>query len=69
MEELPISIQIGIKEGFKELPQRILWKFESDETMIDQPKNVFTRKWFPQYDVISKLSIFFCNRCLLVSVY
>lgn len=54
MEELPISIQTGIKEGFAELPQKILWKFESNKPMINQPRNVFTRKWFPQYDVISK---------------
>lgn len=53
MEELPISIQTGLKEGFAELPQKILWKLESDIPMVNQPKNVYTRKWFPQYDIIS----------------
>lgn len=54
MEELPIHIQNGIKEGFSELPQKVLWKLESDRPIVNQPKNVITRKWFPQYDIISK---------------
>lgn len=54
MEDLPISIQHGLKEGFRELPQKVLWKLESDRPIIDFPKNVITRKWFPQYDIISK---------------
>lgn len=57
MEDLPISIQIGLKEGFAELPQTILWKLESDQPITNQPKNVITRKWFPQYDIISKNKI------------
>lgn len=52
MEDLPISIQNGLKEGFAELPQKVLWKLESDIPMVNQPKNVFTRKWYPQYDII-----------------
>lgn len=54
MKELPTFIQEGIKEGFAELPQTILWKLESDHPMENKPKNVFTKKWFPQFDVISK---------------
>lgn len=52
MEDLPISIQHGLKDGFRELPQKVLWKLESDRPIIDLPKNVITRKWFPQYDII-----------------
>ncbi|XP_050442565.1 UDP-glucosyltransferase 2-like [Adelges cooleyi] len=52
MQDMPIHIQNAIKEGVAELPQTILWKFETDEPMDGQPKNVFTKKWFPQYDVI-----------------
>uniref|UniRef100_A0A2H8TVL7 UDP-glucuronosyltransferase 2B7 n=1 Tax=Melanaphis sacchari TaxID=742174 RepID=A0A2H8TVL7_9HEMI len=52
MEDLPINIQHGLKEGFKELPQKILWKLESDKPIIDLPENIITRKWFPQYDII-----------------
>lgn len=61
MEDLPITIQNGIKEGFSELPQKILWKLESDQPMVNQPKNVVTRKWFPQYDIISKNKTFVLN--------
>ncbi|XP_025411428.1 UDP-glucuronosyltransferase 2A3-like isoform X2 [Sipha flava] len=52
MEDMPIDIQNGIKEGFAGLPQKILWKIESDRSTINLPKNVKTKKWFPQYDVI-----------------
>lgn len=58
MEDLPIPIQNGLKEGFAELPQKVLWKLESDQPLSNKPKNVITRKWFPQYDVISKIKIF-----------
>lgn len=54
MTDLPLDIQKGIKEGFAELPQKVLWKFESDLPMTDKHENIYTRKWFPQYDVISK---------------
>ncbi|XP_026808298.1 UDP-glucuronosyltransferase 1-7-like isoform X1 [Rhopalosiphum maidis] len=52
MKDLPISIQFGLKEGFGELPQKVLWKLESDWPIIDLPENVMSRKWFPQYDII-----------------
>lgn len=64
MEELPMSIQNGLKEGFAELPQRILWKLESDVPMTNQPKNVFTRKWYPQYDILSEL-----NNCMISFIF
>lgn len=54
MEDLPITIQNGLTEGFGELSQKVLWKLESDRPIINMPKNVITRKWFPQYDIISK---------------
>jgi hypothetical protein len=59
MEDMPIDIQNGIKEGFAGLPQKILWKIESDRSTINLPKNVKTKKWFPQYDVISEISLFY----------
>lgn len=61
MKDLPINIQNGIKETFAQLPQKILWKYESDEPLINKPKNVYTSKWFPQYDIISRY-YFLLNR-------
>ncbi|XP_050521172.1 UDP-glucosyltransferase 2-like [Daktulosphaira vitifoliae] len=52
MDTLPKTMQQAFKEAFSELPQRILWKFESDE-MANQPKNVMIKKWFPQRDILS----------------
>lgn len=54
MEDLPITIQQGLKEGFGELSQTVLWKLESDRPIVELPKNVITRKWFPQSDILSK---------------
>lgn len=62
MEDMPIDLQNGIKEAFAELPQKILWKLESNTSLHNQPKNVYTRKWYPQYDVISKKNIFVFDR-------
>ena len=40
-----------IKEVLSELPYNVLWKWESDD-FPDKPKNVMTRKWLPQQDVL-----------------
>lgn len=61
MEDMPIAIQNGLKEGFAELPQKILWKLESNQEMINQPNNVYTKKLFPQYDIISEDNILLFN--------
>jgi len=52
MEDLPIFIQNGLKEGFGELPQKVLWKLDMNSPIVDLPENVMIRKWFPQYDII-----------------
>ncbi|KAL1509691.1 hypothetical protein ABEB36_004393 [Hypothenemus hampei] len=36
---------------FRKLPQRILWKWET-ETMKDKPDNVMLTKWAPQFDIL-----------------
>lgn len=36
---------------FKQLPQRVLWKWEGDN-MIDLPSNVMLSKWLPQQDLL-----------------
>lgn len=38
--------------AFKELPQRILWKWESD-TLPGKPDNVKLGKWLPQNDLLA----------------
>ncbi|XP_049961013.1 UDP-glycosyltransferase UGT5-like [Schistocerca serialis cubense] len=42
----------AILEAFAELPQRVLWKWETDE-LPGKPPNVMARKWLPQFDVLS----------------
>ncbi|XP_050427336.1 UDP-glucosyltransferase 2-like [Adelges cooleyi] len=50
MSSLPEHVQKSFKLALGRLPQRILWKFETE--MEDKPENVMTRKWFPQRDIL-----------------
>ncbi|GLH09945.1 Ecdysteroid UDP-glucosyltransferase [Gryllus bimaculatus] len=49
-DKLSLAKRKEILEAFAELPQRVLWKFESD--LPDVPKNVKISKWLPQNDVL-----------------
>jgi glucuronosyltransferase len=37
--------------------QRVLWKYEN-ETLPNQPPNVFIRKWMPQREILCKTQMF-----------
>jgi len=50
MSSLPEDILSVFRECFSQIPQKVLWKYEGD--MKDKPKNVMTRKWFPQRDIL-----------------
>jgi glucuronosyltransferase len=52
---LPDDKRDAFLQAFSELPQRVLWKWEAD-TLPGKPKNVWTEKWCPQNDILSKLS-------------
>lgn len=52
MSTLPEYIQNAFKNVFRQIPQRILWKYEGE--MEDKPDNVMTGNWFPQRDVLCK---------------
>ncbi|XP_066998719.2 UDP-glycosyltransferase UGT5 [Anabrus simplex] len=45
-----------ILEAFSEVPQRVLWKFETD-SLPGKPSNVMIRKWLPQQDVLAHPNI------------
>ncbi|XP_008185006.1 UDP-glucuronosyltransferase 2B20 isoform X1 [Acyrthosiphon pisum] len=50
MESLPENVQNTLRETLARLPQKVLWKYEGE--MVGKPKNVMTRKWFPQRDIL-----------------
>lgn len=56
MSSLPDHIQDTFKNVFRQIPQRVLWKFEGE--MKDKPNNVMTGTWFPQRDVLCKYLFF-----------
>lgn len=41
-----------ITDSFKNLSQRVLWKFE-DKSLTDIPSNVMIRDWMPQNDILA----------------
>lgn len=45
-----------IADSFKDLKQRVLWKFE-DESLTDIPSNVMIRKWMPQNDILAHRNV------------
>ncbi|CAI6351304.1 unnamed protein product [Macrosiphum euphorbiae] len=50
VSSLPEHIEQSFKEALANVPQRVLWKYEGE--MKDKPKNVMTRKWFPQREIL-----------------
>lgn len=50
---IPIEQRKVILEAFKELPFKVIWKFEAD-SLEGKPDNVKLVKWIPQQDLLSK---------------
>lgn len=50
MSSFPEHIQSAFREALSRVPQKVLWKYDGE--MKDKPKNVMTRKWFPQRDIL-----------------
>jgi glucuronosyltransferase len=48
-------------EAFSTLPQKILWKWESD-ILPGQPPNVKIEKWLPQQDILGNTILFLIER-------
>ncbi|XP_044733862.1 UDP-glycosyltransferase UGT5-like isoform X2 [Chrysoperla carnea] len=46
------EVKQAFMDTFRELPQRVLWKYEN-ETLPGKPENVMIRKWMPQFDILS----------------
>lgn len=56
MSSLPGHVLEAILKVFEQLPQRIILKYEDD--LQNLPKNVMTRKWIPQRDILCKVKIY-----------
>ncbi|KAL5234811.1 hypothetical protein ACI65C_002221 [Semiaphis heraclei] len=50
VSSFPEHIEKSFKEALANIPQRVLWKYEGE--MIDKPKNVMTKKWLPQREIL-----------------
>lgn len=51
---IPVDILNAFKEALAQLSQRVLLKYEG--IMEDKPNNVMTKEWFPQRDILCKIS-------------
>jgi glucuronosyltransferase len=56
--EMPEIKRQAFVEAFSKLKQRIIWKWET-ETLPGKPENVRIGKWFPQSDILGKITC--CN--------
>jgi glucuronosyltransferase len=57
-DHLPEEKRLAFVEAFSELPQKVLWKWESD-VLPGQPSNVKLGKWLPQQDILGKSVAFY----------
>ncbi|XP_046416327.1 UDP-glycosyltransferase UGT5-like [Neodiprion fabricii] len=49
---MPNETLATIVEALGRLKQKVLWKWENDD-LPNKPKNLMTRQWLPQFDVLS----------------
>lgn len=54
ISSLPENTKKMIIEVLGQVPQRVLLKYE-EEITYDLPKNIMTRKWFPQQDILRNI--------------
>lgn len=43
---------------FRQIPQRVLMKWEADQPYHNLPKNDMTSKWFPQPDILGNIKLY-----------
>ncbi|XP_042856816.1 UDP-glucosyltransferase 2-like [Penaeus japonicus] len=48
--DMPREYKDIFLEAFRQLPQRVVWKYEGDDLQL--PTNVITRSWLPQQDIL-----------------
>ncbi|PSN34574.1 hypothetical protein C0J52_18326, partial [Blattella germanica] len=62
-DQLPEERRHALISAFSELPQRIVWKWESDY-LPRKPENVKISKWLPQQDVLAHPNVrLFISQC------
>ncbi|XP_047114716.1 UDP-glycosyltransferase UGT5-like isoform X1 [Schistocerca piceifrons] len=68
-QDLPEPKRKALLEAFAELPQRVVWKWETDK-LPGQPPNVLIRKWLPQYEILShpKMRLFITHGGLMGAI-
>lgn len=55
-DRFDVQVKKAFLKVFSEIPQTVIWKYDSDDIKKDLPKNVFLKKWLPQNDVLGWIS-------------
>ncbi|KAF4519854.1 UDP-glycosyltransferase-12 [Ephemera danica] len=55
-DKMPAEKLEAFMNAFSEIPQRVLWKWESDE-FPGKPRNVKVSKWLPQQDILAHRNV------------
>jgi len=64
MSSIPEHIKNAFINVLAQIPQRVLWKYEDE--LENKPKNVMMKKWLPQRDILSKLTIKIIKLLILI---
>lgn len=67
-DSMNVHTQNAFIESFRQLPDyHFLWKFESEISASQLPRNVIARRWLPQSDILAhqKTKLFFTHAGLL----
>ncbi|CAL8088550.1 unnamed protein product [Orchesella dallaii] len=54
---MPESVRLAFVRTFAKLKQRVIWKWDKAEGMLDLPANVKLVKWLPQQDILGHPNI------------
>lgn len=65
---MPVPAFEAFMEIFKEIPQRVIWKWEG-EAHKNLPPNIMMADWLPQQDLIGKELKFYFVYALYVKKY
>lgn len=52
MSTIPENVKKALTRALARVPQRVLLKYEDE--MEDKPKNMMTKQWLPQHDILCK---------------
>lgn len=63
---MPADKLNAVLEAMTELPQRFIWKWETDVVLLDK-KKLYISSWLPQVDILGK-HIYYSIVCIFLTI-